>query len=222
MNSVKRVLDLSLPIYPNNPANPTLPSVEITVTANHATDGYQMERLVTYTHDGTHIDGPGHMWEHGGPLHELPISGFVGPAAALDMRHKQAREAITADDLAAADVELADGSIALLVTGWVEKLGYTKEWLFESPWLRQDGAQWLIERGIAGVGIDHISIAGMEEEEDYATHQTLAKAEKWVLEGLRFPPEILEPVPWLIVALPLALEDTAGAPARVVAIEFEA
>ena len=101
-------------------------------------------------------------------------------------------------------------------------MGYTKEWLFESPWLRQDGAQWLIERGIVGVGIDHISIAGMEAEEDYATHQTLAKAEKWVLEGLKFPPKILEPVSWLIVALPLPLEDTAGAPARVVAIELEA
>ena len=220
MPTAARVLDLSLPIYPNNPANPLLPAVELTVTANHATDGYQMERLVTHTHDGTHIDSPGHMWEDGGPLHEMPVSGFVGPAAVFDMRHKSAREPITAEDLEASDVEVASGDIALLVTGWGAKLGYTKEWVFESPWLREDGADWLIERGIAGVGIDHISIAGMEEEDDYATHQALARAGKWVVENLTFPVEVFDPVEWLIVALPLPLQDAAGAPARVVAIEL--
>ena len=220
MQLVKRVLDLSQPVYPNNPANPLLPPVEITVTANHATDGYQMERLVTYTHDGTHVDATWHMWEEGRPLHELPIEGFVGPAAVFDLRHKQAREAITAEDLAAAEVEVIEGSIALLATGWARKVGYTKEWVFQSPWLRQDGARWLIQRGIVGVGIDHLSISGMAEEEDYATHQALAQAGNWVLEGLVFPEAIFEPGPWLVVALPLALRDTAGAPARVVALEL--
>ena len=220
MFTVKRVLDLSQPIYPNNPANPLLPPVEITVTANHVTDGYQMERLVTYTHDGTHLDSPWHMWEGGGPLHEMPLGGFVGPAAVFDLRHKGAQEAITAEDLDGAGVKVAPGSIALLVTGWGKRVGYTKEWVFQSPWLRQDGARWLIERGIVGVGIDHISISGMAEVEDYATHQALAQAGKWILEGLSYPEAILEPVPWLVVALPLALRDTAGAPARAVAIEL--
>jgi kynurenine formamidase len=220
--NVKRVIDLTQRIYPNNPANPLLPPVEISVTANHAADGHQMERFVTHTHDGTHIDGTGHMWEGGEPLHVMPVEGFIGPGAVFDMRHKSAREAITAQDLSGANVDVGRGSIALLVTGWAERLGYTKEWVFESPWLRADGAEWLIDRGIASVGIDHISVSGMEEEEDYKTHQTLARAGKWVLEGLVFPPEILEPVPWLIAALPMALQDTAGAPARAVAIELEA
>jgi len=222
MNRIRRVLDLTQPIYPNNPTNPLLPPVEITVTANHATDGYQMERLVTYTHDGTHIDASRHMWEGGETLDTFPLEGFVGPGAIFDLRGTQSREAITPEDLEAADIEVAAGSVALLVTGWGEKLGYTKEWVFESPWLRADGADWLIQRGIVGVGIDHISISGMEEEEDYKTHQTLARSGIWILENLKFPPEILEPTQWLIVALPLALRDTAGAPARAIAIEFEA
>jgi kynurenine formamidase len=220
MSNVKRVLDLSQPIYPNNPTNPLLPPVELTVTANHVTDGYQMERLVTHTHDGTHMDATWHMWDDGQPLHELPVEGFVGPGAVFDMGHKQAREAITADDLAAAGTNVADGSIALLVTGWTAKMGYTKEWVFEAPWLRKDGADWLIEHGIVGVGIDHISVAGMEEKQDYATHQALARGGKWVLENLVFPAAILEPVQWLVVALPLPLRDTGGAPARAIAMEL--
>ena len=96
----------------------------------------------------------------------------------------------------------------------------SREYVFQSPWLRVDAANYLIDSGISGVGIDHPSVSGTEEEEDLATHQALLGSGVLILEGLVLPRELLEVPQWHLVALPLPLVGSGGAPARVVAMEL--
>ena len=139
----------------------------------------------------------------------------------VDLYHKRAREPITPEDLEPYGSRIEPGDFALLCTGWGTKAGPTREYVFQSPWLRVDAANYLIGKGIRGVGIDHPSISGMEEEEDLPTHQALLGAGVLILEGLVLPTELLELPKWYLVALPLPLRGASGAPARVVAMEVE-
>ena len=218
--TVRRVLDLTLPLYHGCLWTPFLPLPEVTVTAHVGLEGYQMERVMVYTHSGTHIDAPAHLLKDGATLDTIEIGRFQGPAVAVDLYHKGAREPITPEDLAPRAAEIAPGDFVLLCTGWASKAGPTHEYVYESPWLRVDAARYLIGLGVGGVGIDHPSISGMEEEEDRATHQALLGAGLLILEGLSLPRELLQVPKWYLVALPLALRGASGAPARVIAMEL--
>ena len=217
---VKRVLDLTLPLHHNCIWTPFLPLPEVTRTANVGLEGYRMERLTMYTHTGTHIDAPAHLLEDGATLDTIPVERFQGMALPVDLYHKQAREPITPDDLRSYQDRIEPGDFVLLCTGWGTKAGPSQEYVFQSPWLRVDAAHYLMERGITGVGIDHPSISGMEEEEDIPTHQALLGAGILILEGLVLPRELLELPKWYLVALPIPLQGASGAPARVVAMEI--
>jgi len=219
-STVKRVLDLSAPLYHNCLWTPFLPLPEMTRTAHVELEGYSMERVTLYTHTGTHIDAPAHLLRDGMTLDKVVVERFQGMAVPVDLYDKKAREPITPQDLEAYAPRIEPGDFVLLCTGWGTKAGPSREYVFESPWLRVDAANYLIERGIAGVGIDHPSISGMEEEEDLPTHQALLGAGVLILEGLVLPRELLELPKWYLVALPLPLKGTGGAPARVVAMEL--
>jgi arylformamidase len=218
--TVKRVLDLSLPLYHNCVWTPFLPLPEVTRTAHVGLEGYQMERVTIYTHTGTHIDAPAHLLKDGATLDTVAVERFQGAAVPVDLYHKGAREPITAQDFEPYESRIEPGDFVLLCTGWGTKAGPTREYVFQSPWLRVDAANYLIEKGIKGVGIDHPSISGMEEEEDLPTHQALLGAGVLILEGLALPRELLELPKWYLVALPLPLRGASGAPARVVAMEL--
>lgn len=219
---IARILDLTMPIYHNFPGNPMLPPTRLDVTHNFAADGFCMERLDIPTHAGTHIDAPSHMVENGISLDKIPLSRFMGWAVVVDLTHKKAGEPIVTDDLAKYAERIEGSDFVLLYTGWGERVGFSKEYVFGSPWLCADAAKWLVDKGVSGVGIDHMSVSGMEEEQDRLTHEVLLGAGVLIIEGLVMEPELLEEERWFLIVLPLSLSDASGAPARVVAVCMEA
>ena len=218
--NVKRVLDLSAPLTHGCLWTPFLPLPEVTSTNHVELDGYKMERVTLYTHSGTHIDAPAHLLKDGATLDTVALERFQGPAVPVDLFHKGAREPITPEDLKPYESRIELGGFVLLCTGWVDRAAPSQEYMFQSPWLRVDAANYLIDRGISGVGIDHPSVSGMKEEEDLPTHRALLGAGVLILEGLVLPRELLEVPQWYLVALPLPLVGSGGAPARVVAMEL--
>jgi kynurenine formamidase len=77
--------------------------------------------------------------------------------------------------------------------------------------LSPDGARWLIEHGVRGVGIDHYSIAGGGEI-NAETHTILLSAGVWIVEELKFPPEVFAlPQPLKFWALPMNWPGCSGA-----------
>jgi arylformamidase len=85
--------------------------------------------------------------------------------------------------------------------------------------LTPDGAQWLVDRNIALVGIDYLSIERYQEP-GQRTHRILLEAGVVIVEGLNLsqtPPGRYE-----LLCLPLRLDDAEGAPARVVLREESA
>jgi arylformamidase len=132
-------------------------------------------------------------------------------ARIADLRGLTADSPVTPELLALKLAGLVAGEIVLLATGWGQRRGKTDEWLHHSPFVSPAGARWLVERRVRGVGIDHYSIGGSGPL-NAETHTLLLGAGIWVVEELRFPPEVfaLRP-PVKFWALPLNWPGCSGA-----------
>jgi kynurenine formamidase len=112
------------------------------------------------------------------------------------------------------------GSVVLVHTGWdvywQNPAIYLGQPDLAFPGLTRDAAELLVERDIAGLGVDTLSV-DPGDSSDFPVHNTVLPAGIWQLEGL----VELERVPargaWLVTA-PLRLVAGSGAPARVFAI----
>jgi kynurenine formamidase len=206
-----RLLDLSQPLFDGAPNCPVHPPVRFQRTADHPQDGWRMEVISMATHTGSHLDAPLHKIAGGKSISDLPLETFVGAARIADVRGLAPDTAIGADLLARALPGLTAGEIVLLATGWGDRRAKTDEWLHHSPSVSPDGARWLVERRVRGVGIDHYSIGGQGAANE-ETHSILLGNGLWIVEELRFPAEAFHlPAPLKFWALPLNWPNCSGA-----------
>ena len=170
-----------------------------------------MEEIAMATHTGSHLDAPLHKIAGGKSISDLPLETFVGPARIADFRGLAPCTAIGPEHLSARFAGLAAGEIALLATGWGDKRAKTEEWLHASPFVSPEGARWLVNQRVRGVGIDHYSVGGGGPI-NAETHTILLSAGLWVVEELRFPAETFAlPQPVKFWALPLNWPGCSGA-----------
>jgi kynurenine formamidase len=218
----RRTIDLSQPFFHNGAYNPDLPLPTVQLVRHVITDGFRLEELHLCTHVGTHMDAPSHVFEDAPSIDKYPLERLHGRGVPVDLRRLGEEAPVTAQVLAPYDGRLTEGTIALLVTGWGERRGHTDRYVNRSPWLDRSGAQWLVDRSITGVVIDHFSISGRGPvEKTLPAHELLLGAGIWIVEEAHLPPVLCERDFWYVVALPLLLLDGSGAPARVIAIESE-
>ena len=86
----------------------------------------------------------------------------------------------------------------------------SEEFLPDFVYLNEDGARYVKELGLRGVGTDGLGIE--RAQPDYATHKTLFESHILIVEGLR-----LKDVPagtYFMVIAPLKLTGIEAAPAR--------
>ena len=212
-----KIIDISQPLYNDCPGNPGFPTMEVMQDMHSDECGWNAERLCFHTHIGTHIDSPGHRSNNGTTIDKMPFDVFIGPATAVDLYDKKPDEPILASDLEpyAGVVK----PIVLLCTGWGLKRAKTDAYYFHSPWLTVEGAQWLIDHNVKGVGIDHFSVAGANPNNVAPPHDALLGAGVYILEELLLPRELLSMRNLHVIALPLLLKDGSGAPTRALALE---
>jgi arylformamidase len=214
-----KFIDLSQPLFDNAPNCPAHPVPKSVRTSDHAERGWRMEVLTLASHTGSHLDAPLHKIAGGASISELPLESFAGPARIADLRPLEPDAPIGTERLERALRDLQRDEIVLLCTGWGELRERNELWLRHSPFLTPDGARWLVERGVRGVGIDHYSIGGSREPTNSETHTALLGAGVWIVEELRFPAEAFEQIPpALFQALPIHLRDHSGAFCRPVLI----
>ena len=218
----KRIVDLSQPFAEGGYNNPAFEDGRVDVCMRHETQGWHAEIITTSTHTGSHIDAALHKISGGVSLDKYPLERFFGDAVPIDLYNKKAYEEITYEDISLYDKLITPGINVLLCTGWAEKKRpETKdEYLYHSPWLGSKAAQYLVSKKVNAVGIDHFSIGGANPENVEIPHDILLGTQTIIIEGLYLPRVLLEREVWQLIALPIMMEGSSGAPARVVAIEW--
>lgn len=217
-----RLWDLSQPVTHDGPAWAEYDPPVVQHNYRRAAEGFNAETLRLNTHTGTHVDVPHHFDDAGATIEQVPLSAFAAPASFLDLRERvRAGEPIGPAQLEPAVEQVQEGDIAVLVTGWGDRRAVSEEFLKRWPYLDGDGARLLLDRGVAGVGIDALSIGGWGgPERGEPSHLALLGAGKVIVEDLRVPDE-LAGRRCFITAFPVLLAGCGGAWTRAVAWELD-
>ena len=183
-----RFIDLSHPITDGMITYPGLPGPVITeylgfdASVGRYADGveFTIGRIELVANTGTYLDTPGHRWRDGHDLSALPLERCaLLPAVTVDVAERCAG----ADLLRVIEPDILAGAAVLLRTGWDEHWGTDQYADPEHPYLDADGAQLLVERDVALVGIDSVNIDDMADGTRPA-HSQLLRAGIPVVEHL--------------------------------------
>lgn len=206
------IVDLSVPITTGMPVYPGDPEVAVGPALTVERDGVNVLALHLGSHSGTHVDAPKHIDDALPALDEVPLERFCGPAAVVDVRGLPPRAPIGPEPFR----EVEAGTIVLVATGWSRWWGgerYTGH-----PYLTEEAAALLVERGVRTVGIDALSVDPTPAG-DFPAHRVLLGAHAVIAENLANLDRLLAAPQGRIEVslLPLRLPGADGAPVRAVA-----
>ena len=81
-----KVIDLTHTIRENMPVYPGTEPPKLSPTSSYESDGFKETLLQMYTHTGTHMDPPAHIFSGRTTLDEFPVDQFIGKALVIDCR----------------------------------------------------------------------------------------------------------------------------------------
>jgi arylformamidase len=207
------IYDISQPISESLVVWPGDPPVRITRPAHlDRGDLMTLSRLDMSAHTGTHVDAPAHFVAGGLAVDGLALDVLVGPAWVV---HTLDAGLITADLLASSAIPPGTERLLLRTRNsdrWMQGKG---PFFQDYVGVTQDGAQWLLDRGVRLVGIDYLSVAAYDDT--VAVHRLLLHAGVILVEGLSLGG--IAPGSYRLVCLPLKLAGVEGAPARAILID---
>ena len=182
------LVDLSHPIraglvtYPGIPAPTITPHLTREASRDHYAPGteFAIDIITMAGNTGTYLDSPYHRYAEGGDLASLDLATLVGVPAEVFRFTDATTRGIPAEALL--DRDLA-GTAVLLHTGWSRRFG-TPEYAQGAPFLTEAGAQYLVDAGVAIVGIDSLNIDDTESGGTRPAHSILLAAGVHVVEHL--------------------------------------
>ncbi len=207
------IYDISLPLTEDLPVWPGEEPLQREITSDLADgDNVTLSRLILGAHTGTHVDAPAHFVPGGATVDSLDLDILVGPALVVE-----ALEVVTLSAEVLSSLPLPEGTTRVLFHTQNSAFWARGERTFQEEFVAipEDGARWLVERGVRLVGIDYLSVAPFGQ--GAPSHQILLKAGVIPVEGLN-----LSGVPagaYQLVCLPLNIAGGDGAPARAILID---
>ncbi|MFA5660429.1 MAG: cyclase family protein [Bacilli bacterium] len=155
-------------------------------------------------HTGTHVDFPLHVKSGALSSRAFDITTFIRPVKVLDFM--DVKDGISSSDLKTKNI--LKGDFVLLKT----QNSAQEVFDFNFIYLKADGARYLADLGVSGVGIDGLGIE--RDQRGHPSHHTLMDNGIWIIEGLRL--QAVKEGPYRMVALPLKLDDVDALPLTVI------
>ena len=181
---------------------------------------------------GTHVDSPIHFAEGKLTLEAIPVEKLTGPAFVVDITSACAANkdyTATRADIEAFEKRygrIPKGAIVLFKTGWgkfwPDKARYLGSAVpgdtanLHFPGISPPAAEFLVTRGVVGVGIDTAS-TDHGPSKRFETHQVLSEANLYGIENVANIDRLPAKGATLIVA-PMKIGSGTGGPARVLAL----
>lgn len=202
------VIDISLPIHPGMIVYEGDPGVDITPRLEIARgDTANVSLLSLGSHTGTHVDAPAHFIEGGATVEALPLDVLIGPALVAEVGCERL---IGRRDLEPLPL---GGHSRLLLKTLNSSLWSRGPFSRDFVALGEDGARYLVERGLRLVGMDYLSIEAFHSP-GHPVHRHLLGAGMVIVEGLDLA--YVAPGVYELVCLPLPVRGIDGAPCRAV------
>jgi arylformamidase len=204
-----RIIDISLAVQPGMPVFPGNPRVALDLQQSmEAGDEADVSSLSLGVHTGTHVDAPSHFLQGSSATNEIVLDTMMGKAHVLDATSISGH----AGAAALRSLPIPDDCTRLLVKTRNSELWSKQDFSSDFQGLTADGAAYLVERGIALIGWDYLSIGPFGDATE--THRVLLDAGVVILEGIDL--RGVEAGGYELICLPLLLKGSDGAPARAV------
>ena len=197
---------------------PVFPGTEQPIFENANTlekDGFEEARITMYSHTGTHVDAPAHMFSDGPYLNDLAIEHFIGNATILDFSNKSMK-LIDVDSLKPYEEKIKNVEFIIIKTGWSKYWG-DKKYFEDFPSLNEESAKWLSKFNLKGIGIDAISIDDINST-TFAVHKILMPKNILIIENLANLDSISSEY-FILSIMPLKNKNADGSPVRAISIE---
>lgn len=160
-------------------------------------------------HTGTHMDAPCHFIAGENGIETFPMDVAIGAARVIAMPMDCA--VIGRRELEGKDI--TRGERLLLKTRNSNERWDNADFRRDYVALDASAAEFLVNAGVALVGVDYLSV-GVFEGDGPETHKRLLGAGVWIVEGLNLS-RVAEGH-YDLVCLPLPIAGSDGSPARVV------
>jgi kynurenine formamidase len=233
----REIVDLTYSFDESTIYWPTAETFTLEVVSEGETESgwYAAKSFCAAEHGGTHLDAPIHFAEGGRTSAEIPLEDLIGEAVVVDVSAPAAGDRdleIGSDAFEAwesAHGPVPPRAIVLLRTGWGARWPDRERYLgtaargqdavpdLHFPGLSEEGAAWLVARGIQAVGIDTASI-DRGQSTDFRAHRVLAAANVPIFENVANADRVLVRGA-TVVALPMKIAGGTGGPLRIVAIQ---
>lgn len=219
-----KVIDISGPIETDmwSYGHP-FPPVQVSEIATLEKEGYSAHRLDLHTLAGTYLETANHLFPDRETIDQVAPSRLVVRAWVAQLPDKKELEMITAAELEqAVGRDLAPGDALLIATGW-DRMWNEPGFISRCPFFAPDTMRWIVERGVALLGVDIPSIQDPRtmESEELSHLQIYYESDRLLLAPVVRLREAGKG-PYTLAALPLSVPGVCSTPCRAVLLQDDA
>ena len=209
------VIDLTHTIRTDMPVYPGTEAPSFQPANSYEKDGFKETLLSMFTHTGTHMDPPAHLFAGRTTLDRFPPEQFIGKALVIDCAGLAEGEAITMDRVRRYG-ELADRADFLLFRlGWDKKWG-TDAYFGDYPCVDQNVLAYIKAGHYKGIGFDVIGLDPIADANLPRYKELFRDTDIVNIENLKNLELCGDGLFWFS-CFPLKLENCDGSPIRAVA-----
>ncbi|MCR5136884.1 MAG: cyclase family protein [Oscillospiraceae bacterium] len=204
-----QVIESSMPVYPG-----TEPPI-LEPASTFEKDGYRETRISMFTHTGTHMDPPAHLYPGRTTLDAFPPEQFIGKALVVDCSSLKEGEPITMEHLLRYGARAEQADFLLFRTGWDVRWG-TDAYFGDYPCIDDAVLDYILAGSYKGIGFDVIGLDPIGDC-NLTRHRKLFRSKDIVnIENLCNLELCGEDLFWFS-CFPLKILDCDGSPIRAVA-----
>ncbi len=192
-----KAINITQPLYNGMPFWPGTEPINIDRLADYD-QGYRMHKFTMWENIGTHVDSPSHFAAGEGKrtIDQLPLNQLIAPVVVINVQNKVASNddyQLTVEDIEEWEIDngqIEKGCLVVMNTGWYLKfsdphayVNQNKEGVLHFPGFSVAAAKLLLEREVAGIGIDTLSL-DPGNALNYPVHNVMLAANKYQIENM--------------------------------------
>jgi cyclase family protein len=146
-------MDLTHTIKENMPVYPGDDTPKLIPVSTYEKDGFKETLLQMYSHTGTHMDTPAHIFAGRTALDEFPIEQFIGKALVIDCRDLEEAQVISMECINKVLDRAKKADFLLFNLGWDKRWG-TDSYFGDYPCINDKVLDFIINGDYKGIGFD--------------------------------------------------------------------
>jgi kynurenine formamidase len=211
-----KVIDLTHTISENMPVYPGTEGPKLKTANTYEKDGFKETLITMFSHTGTHMDAPAHLFPNRITLDAYPAEQFVGNGLVIDCSDLGEGQRITISYIDKVKEKAQNAEYILFYTGWDKHWG-TSAYFGDYPYITEEVAEYFIQNNKKGIGLDVIGIDPIRDGNLTLHKKLFLTTNIVIIENLTHLSDVGNEV-FTFVVLPLKYENADGAPIRAIAI----